>query len=315
MLILNKLEIERRTHYPELIQALSNAFQMELVAPPRHHYDFDSGVSDQRSTLLLMPAWRNGSYLGVKVVTVSPHNSLNDIPSIGGSYSLFDAQNGELKALMDAPALTAKRTAAASALASRFLSKKSSESLLVIGTGVLAPELVRAHVAVRPITRVQVWGRNSQKAKTLADSLLNEWGIGAEPVDSLEKAASQADIISCATLSQDPLIRGSWLQPGQHVDLVGSYLPDMREADDVVISRCSLFVDTLEMAPVESGDLAIPIKNGVISRDDIQADLFGLCRGSHSGRTSDQEITCFKSVGLALEDLAAAEYLVSKEDK
>ena len=257
-----------------------------------------------------MPAWESGKSVGVKLVTVSPENGKKDLPAIQGIYILFDGDTGTPKALIEAKTLTARRTAAASALATSYLARPDSTKLTMVGTGVLAPNLIQAHAAVRPIKDVTIWGRDLKKAEDLAKEI-NNLGFTAYAEENLEKAVSSADIISSATLSKTPLISGSWLKPGQHIDLVGAYRPDMREADDEAIKRSSIFVDTYAGATKEGGDIVIPLQSGILSREDIKADLFDLTQGKHKGRSSVEEITYFKSVGHALEDLAAAQ-LVDK---
>ena len=291
--------------YASLLVALEEAFQSDYQVPSRHHHDFSHPGEQIDSTLLLMPAWEEGQFLGVKIVTVSPHNTNVNLPSIHGVYLLFNAQTGIPVAQMEAKTLTSLRTAAASALASRFLSNPDSKRLLMVGTGALAPHLIRAHASVRPIEEVFVWGRNFDKAKSIVDEVSpNTFAIQA--IDKIESVINTVDIISCATLSKIPLINGALLRPGQHLDLVGSYKPDMREADDLAVKRCSVFVDTIEGATKESGDIFIPLQNGILCKQEIKGDLFDLCRQKISGRVTAQEITLFKSVGHALEDLAAA---------
>ncbi len=291
--------------YPSLIKTLQQAFRAEITVPMRHHHDYPNPSVGPDSTLLLMPAWDDGQFLGLKIVTISPHNTAYQLPSIQGSYTLFDLPTGRSILEMDAKVLTNLRTAATSALASQYLSRPDSTHLLVIGTGSLAPYLIAAHASNRPIQKVSVWGRDEQKSKHLVETLAGN-SFELQVVRNLEKAIQEADLISAATMSVHPLIPGHLLRPGQHLDLVGSYKSDMREADDEVIRRSTLFVDTLQGAPKESGDLAIPLATGVCQLEDIKADLFGLCRGLHVGRTNVEEITFFKSVGHALEDLAAA---------
>lgn len=300
--------------YPSLIEALEQAFQAEITVPMRHHHDYPNPSAGLDSTLLLMPAWDDGQFVGLKIVTISPNNSAHQLPSIQGSYTLFDLPTGRSILEMDAKVLTNLRTAATSALASQYLSRPNSKHLLIIGTGSLAPYLVAAHASNRPIEKVSVWGRHEQKAQRVLDTLDGN-SYDLQVVSNLEETIQTADIISAATMSVEPLIYGKWLKPGQHLDLVGSYKSDMREADDEVIRRSKLFVDTLQGAPKESGDLAIPIQTGVCRLEDIQADLFGLCGGKHQGRTSTEEITFFKSVGHALEDLAAAKLAYERHEQ
>ncbi|WP_421783250.1 ornithine cyclodeaminase family protein [Kiloniella litopenaei] len=303
-------QVTKCLDYPSLVDALREAFQGKITVPMRHHHDMEQPNGQRESTLLLMPAWESGKSVGVKLVTVSPENGKKDLPAIQGIYILFDGDTGTPKALIEAKTLTARRTAAASALATSYLARPDSRKLTMVGTGVLAPNLIQAHAAVRPIKEVTIWGRDPKKAKDLAQEMTN-LGFTAHAEENLEKAVRTADIISSATLSKTPLISGNWLQPGQHLDLVGAYRPDMREADDEAIKRSSVFVDTYAGAMKEGGDIVIPLQNGILTKEDIKADLFDLTQGEHKGRSSAEEITYFKSVGHALEDLAAAQ-LVDK---
>mgnify|MGYP003692585343 CR=1 FL=1 len=297
-------------HYREFIPVLKEAFCGDYEVPNRHHYDYDNGGGPNKSVLLIMPAWSNKEYVGVKVVTVSPYNGQFDLPGIQGVYTLIDAKNGLVKAQIDAKVLTVKRTAATSALASSFLSKKDSKTLLMVGTGALSPELIQAHCSVRPIEKVLIWGRNFEKAQKMAAELKLD-DIVISPVESIEQGMADADIISVATLSQEPLVFGKWLKPGQHLDLVGAYRPDIREADDKCIEVSSVYIDH-EGAIKETGDVVIPLSNGTLDKKDIKADLFELCSGTKEGRTNNEEITWFKSVGHALEDLSGALYIMAK---
>ncbi len=307
---ISKEQMEKVLDYPNLIQALQFAFQEQYIVPPRHHHNYKNPNEKNDSTLLLMPAWQEGKYMGVKIVTVSPNNSKYDLPSIYGIYTLFDAVKGFPLAQLDAPTLTNQRTAATSALASSFLSKKKSKVLLMVGTGSLAPELIQAHASVRPIKEIFLWGRNFKKAEGLSKRLAKK-GFNISPIKNIEEGIEKADIISCATLSPTPLIFGKNLKAGQHLDLVGAYQPDMREADDIAIQKSAVFVDTYDSAK-ESGDILIPLENGILKEKDIRADLFELCQGKKKGRKNNSEITIFKSVGHALEDLATAKLIYEK---
>ena len=298
--------IEDRTNFPHLIAALENMFTHRgPLVPMRHHHDFPNPELGLDSTLLLMPAWNPGKEAGVKIATVSPANGSFGLPAIQGIYIYLDALKGSIKAIMEAKSLTVKRTAAASALASSFLSRKDSCSLLMIGTGALSPNLIKAHAAVRPIQQVYVWGRDFERAKAICDTLAGE-NFEIVPIGTIEEKIGEVDIISSATLSPIPLILGEHLVPGQHVDLVGAYKKDMREADDTAIKRSEVFLDTYEGGLKESGDIVIPLKTGILTENEIKADLFSLAGKKHPGRTRDSSITLFKSVGHALEDLAAA---------
>lgn len=300
--------IEQNTDFPGLIEALGIAFSdRETLVPMRHHHDFPNPSVQEDSTLLLMPAWKPGKQAGVKIATVSPKNGQFNLPAIQGTYIYLDALKGGILALLEAKSLTAKRTAAASALASKYLSKENSSSLLMIGTGALASNLILAHASVRPLKTVYVWGRDYSKAVKLCEKLVDAPFL-IEPIKSIEEKISEVDIISTATLSKTPLVLGKYLQPGQHVDLVGAYRVDMREADDETVKRAEVFVDTFQGGLKESGDIVIPLNSGVLKETDVKADLFELSSQKKTGRQNDMEITMFKSVGHALEDLAAATY-------
>jgi ornithine cyclodeaminase len=239
----------------------------------------------------------------VKVATVFPGNAARGRSAVQASYLLLDAQTGTPRALMDGAALTRRRTAAASALAATYLARADSATLVMVGTGSLAPHLISAHAAARPIREVRVWGRSKEKAAALA-ARLDRPGLRVTAAERLEEAVRAADIVSCATLSEEPLVHGAWLRPGTHVDLVGGFTPAMREADDDAVRRSQVFVDT-PAALEEAGDVVQPIARGLLRTEDV-ADLFDLVRGARPGRQRDAEITLFKSVGTGLEDLAAA---------
>lgn len=300
--------IEEKCNFNELIERLREGFSTSSIQVPlRHHHDYPNPAENKDSTLLLMPAFQSGKDLGVKIVTVSPNNGKYDLPSIQGTYIYLDGHKGNIKAILDAKSLTGKRTAATSALASSYLSRTDASSMLMIGTGALAVNLIQAHASVRPVKRVYVWGRTLEKAQLVCNELRNSV-FSCTAVSTIEEIISEVDIISSATLSPVPIVFGKWLKPGQHLDLVGAYKKDMREADDEAILKSAVFLDTYQSGLKESGDILIPLTNGVITREDIRADLFELCSNKKTGRTSDEEITFFKSVGHAIEDLIAAGY-------
>jgi ornithine cyclodeaminase len=295
--------------YGALVDALAEAFRSDIDAPVRHHHTIPQAGAD--ATLLLMPAWTlarqagNDRYVGCKIVTVFPDNAKQGQPSVQGEYLLMSGKTGEPLALIDGRTLTAWRTAAASALASRFLSREDSSHLVMIGAGTLAPHLVRAHASVRPLKRVTVWNRTKARAISMAFGLAVT-GIETEVTDDIEEAVRAADIVSCATLSTTPVVKGAWLKKGAHLDLVGGFTPKMREADDQAVKRARVYVDTRAGATKEAGDIVVPLRKNVIARSAIKGDLFDLCRGKVKGRTAASQITLFKSVGTAIEDLATA---------
>lgn len=304
MQILSPQSVADALAYPALIDALRDMFAQGCTMPLRHHHMLDE-QNEQKGVLLIMPAWQQGGYLGIKTVTIMPENGARSLPSVQGNYMLFDATTGTALAVMDATELTTRRTAAASALAARYLAREAASSLLMVGSGAMAPCLIRAHCAVRPITEIKIWNHRPEKAARLAETLTEE-GLPVTVAADLEDAARTSDIISCATLSREPIILGDWLQPGTHLDLVGAFTPTMRESDDAAVQTARLFVDTRDGGLKEAGDIVMPLAAGAISESDIQADLYELCGGKKPGRETADEITLFKSTGAALEDLAGA---------
>jgi ornithine cyclodeaminase len=302
--------VHRALDYGSLIEALRAAFRAGCELPVRHHHTVTT-PDGSAATLLLMPAWRVGGRIGVKTVTVFPGNAARGLPSVMGVYLLLDGATGAPLALIDGVALTLRRTAAASALAASYLARPDAWRLVMVGAGALAPHLVRAHAAARPIREVAIWNRSPARAEALAADLAGEH-FAAAVTSNLAEAVAGADIVSCATLSHQPLVRGEWLRPGTHLDLVGAFTPAMREADDAAVRRARLFVDTRGGALKEAGDIVQPLRAGLIGERDVEADLFELCRGEHRGRSGADEITLFKSVGTALEDLAAAELVYDR---
>jgi ornithine cyclodeaminase/alanine dehydrogenase-like protein (mu-crystallin family) len=303
MLIIPDEKILELLGYKELIEALREIFQSDYTMPLRHHHFYNTPEGDE-NTLILMPVW-NSEYMGMKQVTVAPANAKANMPSIFAQYILSDSITGEPLAMMNATELTARRTACTSALAASFLCREDAENLLIVGGGKVAQHLAQAHLAVRNFKKVSVWMRNPTKMEEFVVSLKDQ-GIPAECVTDLEETARQADLISCATPSKTPIIKGEWVKAGTHLDLIGSYKPDTRETDDTAIRKSSIFVDSRAGALHESGELALPIASGIITQKDVKADIVDLIKGIHPGRSSSEEITLFKSVGLAIEDLAAA---------
>jgi ornithine cyclodeaminase len=312
MLSISADDIDRALTFPGLVETLREAFKAGAIQPVRHHHTVER-PEGSASTLLLMPAWTDFSqtgssseaFIGVKVVTVSPDNNAIGKPAVMGIYLLLDGITGEPKALIDGQRLTLWRTACASALAADFLARKDASKLLVIGAGALAPFLARAHAAMRPIREIRIWNRTPAGAQKAATALAAE-GLSAVATTDLDAALGWADIVSSATISTEPLVKGALLKPGVHVDLVGAFTPDMRESDDDTIVRARVYVDTRAGATKEAGDIVQPIRSGLLKPEAIVADLHELARGEKTGRGSADEITLFKSVGAALEDLAAA---------
>ncbi|MGM0785280.1 MAG: ornithine cyclodeaminase family protein [Pseudomonadota bacterium] len=302
MQIITGEQVAASLPWPALIERLATTFREGVESPPRHHHAMHR--PDGEATMLLMPAWEPAGYIGVKMVNVFPQNAEHGVPAISGLYVLSEGKHGQPLACLDGSELTRRRTAAASALAARELARTDAETLLVVGTGKLAPMVIEAHAAVRSIRRVLVWGRNPEKAERLADAYRDRFDSVA--VTDLAAASAEADVISCVTLSTEPLIRGEWLRPGMHLDLIGAFRPSMRETDGECLARSEVFVDTYAGARGEAGDIHQAIDEGLFSFEAIRADLAELLKGEKPGRSSDDAITLFKSVGASLEDLAAA---------
>lgn len=303
-------DIESHFSYGEFIPYLKEYFTKEISAPQRPHYPLQKN-QENADTLLLMPAWQIDKHIGIKLITVFENNVSKNLNTINGIYLLINGNTGLPLCTFDAALFTSKRTAAASALASSFLSRKDSKTLTIIGTGNLCHELIAAHSAVRELNDVRIWGRNHAKAIQKADSYSPTANTSVIPVEHIDDSIAQSDIVSSATFAKEPLIQGQYIKDGTHIDLVGSYQPGYREADDELISKSSVYIDT-PAALHETGELLIPIKNKVISESDIKSNLIELCKGKHPGRENNAEITWFKSVGYALEDLAMGVYLYEK---
>jgi len=297
-------EVHKLADYRSVVDAIAQMYatgcdamdRMIMTQPTRDGDDGD---------FLMQPAWLRGRAFGIKIANVFPSNELRGMPSILGVYVLFDGNTGDLLACIDGPAETMIKTASNSAVATRLLARRNAEVMLMMGAGKLAPYLIAAHASVRPIQRVLVWNRTAEKAQNLA-LRLNKPNFTVQAVTDPAAAAGEADLISCATYAGEPILKGVWLKPGTHVDLVGSYRPDLRESDDEVIRRAGrLFVDARFSTIDISGDVIEPIKQNILQTSDI-TDLFELAQGKRAGRRNDDEITVFKSGGGGHEDLATA---------
>ena len=308
MKVYDRENVASSLQYGILIEALRKAFSSKITAPERvQHTIKNKNGSD--ATLLLMPAWKIGEHIGIKIVSVFPENTTNNMNAVHANYFLMNANDGKPVAVMDGTELTLRRTACASALAADYLVNKNVDTLLMIGTGNLAPHMIKAHCVVRNYSRILIWGRNEEKAERLALSLnIKDKEILAK--NDIKEALNVADVISCATLTQKPLIMGDWIKPGQHLDLVGAFTPDMAEADSKAIAKSKVVVDTYEGALSESGELINALKEGRIEKEHILSDLRELVLEEKNIRKDSNDITLFKSVGTALEDLAAAELVI-----
>ena len=306
MLELDAAAIRAHLPWPRMLAALETALRADVEVPlrARHAIQVPDGAD---GSLLLMPAWRTGYRIGVKLVTVFPGNRSKGKRSVAAVYVLFDARNGQPLAMLDGEEITARRTAGASAYAARFLARADAQHLVMVGAGRQARGLIEAHSSVRPISRVSLWSRTEAHASTAAAAMVRD-GLPVEVCANLEAAVRDADIVCCATLSTEPIVHGAWLKAGTHVDLVGAFRSTMRETDDAVLQRADLIVvDERTAALAEGGDVVQAIASGAIDPAKIAASLRDLATRGHPGRARSEDITVFKSVGFALEDLAAAE--------
>jgi len=313
MRFIDAAQVSNALSYPGLMDTLDDAFRIGAISPLRHHHKI-ALENRPEAMLLLMPAWQAsapgaltaGKFIGIKMITMFPDNTARlSKPGICGVYLLLSSDSGEPVALIDAPALTVWRTAGASALASRYLSRPDSSRMVLLGAGALGEYLIRAHASVRPIREVAIWNRTPANAEKLAAKFAGS-GIDVTVTSDLEGAVRKADIISTATISSTPVVKGAWLKAGSHLDCVGAFKPDMRETDDDCVRRAKLWVDTRIGGLNEAGDVVIPLKAGVITEAHVLGDLYELSRGTAPLRASPDDITMFKSVGASIEDLAAA---------
>lgn len=301
--------IGRSISLSQLVDCLELAFRGAGIAPIRQVLPLPGGAG---RLFAAMPAFEKEGGGVVKLATLIPDNPARGLPAIQGVVVVF-SRTGTPVAVLDGAVVTRLRTAAASALASRYLSRSDSSHLVVIGTGALAPVMARGHCVTRPITRISVWGRSAERAEATVATLREELGPSVEvrSTASLESSVRDADIVTCATSSSAPLLLGHWLRPGTYVDLVGSFSPKTREADDDVVRSARIFVDTREGALAEAGDLLQPLASGVIRPEQIVGELADLVCARVVGRTSNEQIVVFKSVGAAVEDLAASQRIVA----
>jgi ornithine cyclodeaminase len=302
-------EVHRLLDYPSLVEALRELFRRGVDRVER--YVVSEPLADRRQNdWLILPAWQFARHQGIKLVSVFPGNKAKGLASVQGLYVLFDGTNGMPVAAIDGAAITLRKTAANSALAATYLARRDAATLLMLGAGAMALPLIEAHCAVRQIRRVLVWNRTPARAEAVA-AKVNLPGVTARASTDLVGAVAESDIISAATMSTTPLIEGRWLKPGHHLDLVGGFREEMREADDEAVRRSRIFVDARFTAAAHAGDICQPLASGLIADSDI-TDTFQLARGERPGRRDDGEITLFKSGGGGHEDLGTAQHLLAK---
>lgn len=311
MIHLDNVRLRELIEPAGLIESIRNGFNGSVESSPRLHQTIPGA---HPSTLLIMPAWQRGRDIGIKIVTVDARRSRQGGEAVNGVYVLLDGASGAVAALLDARVLTATRTAAVSALASSLLARKDASTLLMIGTGNLAAYLVQMHRSVRSYNSILVWGRDFAKAQAFAARLRTASGDATcEAVNDLAAAVACADTVCCATASGAPLVHGCDIAPGTHVDVIGSFTPAMREADDDVFRRARVIVDTYD-GMRESGDLLGPVAVGALDAAQVR-DLAGLLVDATVPRRDAEEITVFKAVGSAIADLAVAQFFLRRHNE
>lgn len=303
MQILDVKAVRQALPYPALVTALAEAFRAGGQVPERMHFNIPR-TGGQDMTMIFMPAWSSSGNVGVKLVTVAPDNRARDLPSICATYLLLDGETGRPLLMIDGTELTARRTAAVSALAAQHLAPPSSRTHLIMGAGAVAACVARSHRILGTIDRTMVWARNGVRAAALCAELNSE-GLCAEAVDDLERAISESDIISTATLASEPILFGRHLKEEVHLDLIGAYLPHMREADDAALQGAIIYADNPEGALKESGEIAIPLAANIIPAAALVGGLTDILQQPHWQRPRGK--TIFKSVGTAISDFAAAQ--------
>ena len=313
MQLIDASQVHQLLAYPSLVHTLAEAHKSDVELVPSAVSQKPTATGDT-AHFLALPAWQKDQALGAKLVTVFPDNEYNGsgLPSVQGVYVLFDGSTGEPMACIDGAALTLRKTAANSALGTSLLANPEPASMLMVGAGALAPHLIQAHLSMRPsIKQVHIWNRSFERARKLASTLKLD-GISIEATEDLEAATRQADLISCATMATEPLVKGAWLQPGAHLDLVGSYRQDMHECDEAAIVRGSVFTDSPWSATRDCGEITSALESGALKPNDILANNFSLVRGEHAGRSGAGEITVYKNGGGGHLDLMVARFLVAR---
>lgn len=310
VLILNRRDIEFLLTMPKCIELMESALvslsRGEVILPLRPVLR----IPDSPNVFALMPAYSKAlRAIGTKLITVYPGNHGTAVESHQGAVLLFDGENGSVLAMMDAASITAIRTAAVSGVATRLLARTDATTLAILGAGVQARTHIDAMLAVRPFTKIHVWSRTPVHAHAVAEDARQRHGVDAEAAESAASAVSASDVVCTVTAAREPVLRGEWLKPGAHINAVGASIPTARELDTEAVKRTRIFVDRRESALNEAGDILIPIKEGAITADAIVAEIGELLANASPARRGAEEITLFKSLGLAVEDLACAHYL------
>ncbi len=313
MRFLSQKDLKQLLRMEEVIEAVENAFREYGEGKYRMPVRYSLEIPELEGTLLLMPAFLGGSeVMGSKLVSVYPQNPQKGLPSVMALYILNDAKTGQPLAVMDGTYLTGIRTGATSAIASKYLARKSSTVLGIFGAGVQAEFQLWALKTSFPLKKVLVYSRTLARAEIFAREMSRKYQIPVEPMSQPEEVVKDSDILVTATTSKVPVFQGREVTPGTHINAIGAFTPQAREVDEDLVQAAKIVVDTYEGTQAEAGDLLIPIQMGLITMEDIYAELSELVMGQKAGRTNDQEITLFKSVGVVIEDAATAKLAYDK---
>ncbi len=297
-------DVHAALSYPHLIDALQDAYSKEFTMPPRKVFLLDD-QEDNHDAFALLPSW-NGNIIGIKAFTYFPDNT-EPYKSLYSKILLFDRAHGEPLALVDGTSVTFWRTAGISGLATRLLAREDAKTLLLLGTGNLARYIIRANLSVRPLTRILVWGRTSSKANAVVADMAAQFPeVTFEVVENVETACGEADIVVSATGAHEPVVQGDWIRPGTHTDFIGNHHATKRECDTALVLKSKVYADSRDNCFREAGEILVPISEGVYQESDVVGQLTEMCAGTVPLRESADEITLFKSIGMALSDLVGA---------
>ncbi len=307
MQFFSKDDVTRLAPYEPLIQALATGLLEPIESPSR----IVLNPNHDASAVLIMPAWKPNGIMGTKIVSIWPGNNAKGKPAVSAIYVVTSCDDGQTLAVIDGTELTLRRTAAAAALGAKLLARSNSKKLAVLGTGALSMAMVMAHRSVFDLSEIIIWGRSLENAQTVAENLSHS-GISASATIDLQSALASADVVVAATTATQPFIRSDWVKPGTHLGLMGAFTPQMAEAEPELLPNVRLFVDSREAVLQKGGEVLQALRAGLIQGSDVRGELAELLSPSLNivGRTSDQDITVFKSVGFASLDLIAAEYVL-----
>ena len=303
MKVISAEEVHSALSYPELVDSLQEAYGAKYSMPPRQVFLLDENTNNDAFAVL--PSW-NDQFIGVKAFTYFPEAEA-PYKSLYSKILLFNRDHGEPLALVDGTTVTFWRTAGISGLATRLLSREDSETMLLLGTGNLAPYIIRANLSVRPLKKVMVWGRNLAKAEAVVETMQKEFSnVEFSAIEDRQTACSEADIVVAATGSHEPIVLGEWIKPGTHTDFIGNHHADKRECDTALITKARVYADSKVNAFKEAGEILVPIKEGVFAEEGVIAELSEMCRGDAVLRENEEDVTLFKSIGMAMSDLVGA---------